>query len=151
MPSGTTLIRRLALAALVSGATAGLLATLSILLAMLIGGRGAWKAPAPGDLAVLLADGFGAGLIVASLPAFVGGAAMCALGRRFDYARRAPAWAAAGAGAGLVLWAVAATAVRIRVGEPGLARADGALLAAGLGAGAALAFRAVARPAGGPI
>ena len=133
-------------AALVSAAAVGLLLPLGIFFgAMLLGGW-SWHFATATALAGGLGVGLEAGLVGATLPAFVAGAAMCALGRRFEAARRARVWGAAGAGAGLLLWAVAATAVVIRVGEPGLARPDGALLAAGLGAGAALAFRAVARP-----
>lgn len=143
--------RRLALAALVSGATAGLLMTSAILLAMLSRGDPAGDPVTAGDLAVALAAGVEAGLIAASLPAFLAGSAMHALGRRFRAARRASAWAAAGAGAGASAWATVAAASWIKVGEPGLTSPDSVLLAAILaGTAAALAFRAVARPQARP-
>lgn len=139
--------RRLALAALASGATAGLLMTSAILLAMLTGGDPAWNRVTAGDLAVGLAAGIEAGLAAASLPAFLAGSAMHALGRRFDAARRASAWAAAGAGAGAAAWAIVAAASWIKFGEPGLTSPDSVLLAAMLaGTAASLAFRAVAGP-----
>jgi hypothetical protein len=139
---------RLALAALVSGAAAGLLAILALYVgALLLLGGWAWEGLTPERLFAALAAGMAAGLVVASLPAFLAGAAMCALGRRFEAARRVPAWAAAGAGAGLLLWAAFAIGVRARLGEPGLGGPDATLLAACfVGAGSALAFRAVVRP-----
>ncbi|HEX8620602.1 MAG TPA: hypothetical protein VF718_01385 [Allosphingosinicella sp.] len=144
---GIRLLLRLALAALVAGAAAGLLLASAILLgATVLGGGWTSQAPTLPGLVAGLGAGLGGGLIVASGPAFLAGAAMCALARRFEGARRASAWAAAGAAAGLGLWAVVATAVERRIGEPGLVRPDGALVAAGLGLAAALAFRAIARP-----
>lgn len=152
MPSEMQGLPRLALAALASGATAGLLMTLAILLhALRFVGAGFLAEATAGGVAVGLAAGLEAGLIVAGPPAFLAGAAMCALGRRFEAARRAPAWAVAGAAGGALAWAAFAAAARIVFGEPGLARpADGVLLAAMLvGIGAALAFRAVAGPGRG--
>jgi hypothetical protein len=140
-----TKLRRLVLAALVSGAAAGLLATLSLFLGATWLGGWSWDvAPAEAVLAVLAA-GLAAGLIVAAPPAFLAGAAMDALGRRVGAARSPSAWAAAGAAVGALCWAVFAAAVGLAVGEPGLARPGGLLPAAILtGAGAALAFRGVA-------
>lgn len=142
------MVFRLAFAALVSGAAAGLL--LPLLLAMagfLTGGPPIWSAF--GRLGVLLALGLAAGLVFAALPAFFAGASMWALGERFDSARRPPAWAAAGAAVGaafLLLFELAADSY----GGSGPAAVDATLLAAGLGAGAggALAFRSAMRLAG---
>ncbi len=139
--------RRLALAALASGATAGLLMSSAILLALLAGGASAGEEVTVGGLAVALAAGVEAGLVGASLPAFLAGSAMHALGRRFAAARRSAAWAAAGGGAGASAWAILAAAARLVVGERGLTGTGPAPLAAMLaGTAAALAFRAVARP-----
>jgi hypothetical protein len=144
---GRHLLLRLALAALVSGAAAGLMMTAAALLgATWLGGLG--RHSSTGDLAGALAAGTQAGLGAASLPAFVAGGGLWALGARRAAARSAPAWALAGAAAGLAGWALFSAAVRIVLGEPGVGRPDGALLAALLaGSGAALAFRAIARPA----
>lgn len=143
-----TKLARLAFAALVSGAAAGLLASLAMLLGAAWLGGWSWNvAPAEVMLAVLAA-GLAAGIVVAAPPAFLAGAAMWALGRRVEAARRPSAWATAGAAVGAFGWAAFATAIGLSVGEPGLTR-PGALLPAAIlaGAGAALAFRAVARPA----
>jgi hypothetical protein len=148
MASGLKSLPRLALAALVSGAAAGLLATLALYVgALLLLGGWAWEGLTAASLFAGLAAGAAAGLFVATVPAFLAGATMWALGRRFEAARRLSAWSAAGAVGGVLFWAVAAAAVRIRVGEPGLTGLDATLLAAGfVGAGSALAFRAVAAP-----
>lgn len=147
MASGT-IVLRLALAALASGAAAGLLATLALYVAaLLLLGGWAWQGLTASVLLGGLAAGLVGGLVVATLPAFLAGAAMCALGRRFEAARRAPAWSAAGAGGGVLMWAAFALGVGARLGEPGLAALDFTLIAALLvGTGAALTFRAVARP-----
>lgn len=139
---------RLALAALASGAAAGLLATLAVFLGASFLGGWSWNVSPAEALFAMLAAGVAAGLVAFSGPALVAGAAMCALARRVESARRAPAWAAAGAAVGALGWTAFAVAVGTSVGEPGLDRPGGALLAAILaGAGAALAFRAVAGPA----
>lgn len=152
MASGMAVLPRLALAALASGAAAGLLATLALYAgALLLLGGWALEGLTVSALLGGLAAGLAAGLVVATLPALLAGAAMWALGGRFEAARRAPAWAAAGAGGGGLVWAAFAAGARARLGEPGLAALDFTLLAAGLvGTGAALAFRAVARPERSP-
>lgn len=148
MPSTMTWLPRLALAAMAAGAAAGLLATLELYLgALLLLGGWAWEGVTAAKLLAGLAAGLAAGLVALTLPAFLAGATMYALGRRFEAARRTPAWAAAGAAGGALLWALAIAAVHSRVGEPGLAGLDPTLLAAGfIGTGSALVFRAIARP-----
>lgn len=150
MAWGLTAWPRLALAALAAGAAAGVLATLALYLGALLLVGWAWEGVSASALLAGLAAGLAAGLVVATLPAFVAGTAMYALGRRFEAARRSPAWAAAGACGGLATWAAFAIGVRARVGEPGLAALDSTLVAACLvGTGSALAFRSVARPGPG--
>jgi hypothetical protein len=141
------MMARLAAAALVAGTAAGLAMTLTVALGAMLGATGF---PAATILAAALAAGLGLGVLVASWPAFVGGAAMWALGRRFEAARRAPAWAAAGAGAGALLWTLVAGLARVRIGEPGLIEPQILLGAIAAGGSAALAFRAVCRPEARP-
>jgi hypothetical protein len=136
MAAGGTMLR-LALAALVSAATAGLLATFALGLPSLLGGTpGRWS-----DLSaalLMLSIGVVGGLVVATLPAFFAGAWLWALGDRFGSARLPHAWAAAGACVGGGLWALFAASA-------GPVAFEAILLAASLGAGAggALAFRSV--------
>ncbi|HEX6374480.1 MAG TPA: hypothetical protein VFZ91_02045 [Allosphingosinicella sp.] len=143
--AAVTIMLRLGLAALVAAAAAGSLLTLSIFLGSLV------AAPPPGwttvELLAWLRFGIEAGLIVATLPAFVAGALMEALGMRAPAARRAAAWAAAGAVIGAALWALFEAALWRSHREPAMFGQDLALLAACLaaGAGAALAFRWVMR------
>jgi hypothetical protein len=148
MEPGTTPPLRLGLAALVSGAAAGLMTILAIVCAgLLLGGAAIGNWVTVVDVGAGLVTAIVAGIVVAAPPALLAGAAMCALGRRFEAARRTPAWAAAGAATGGWLWAALTLAVRILLGAPGPLRPDAVLLAAALiGAVAALAFRAVARP-----
>lgn len=140
---------RLAFAALVSGAAAGLLLPLLLAMAgLLAGAPPIWSAF--GRLSVLLPLGPAAGLVFATLPAFFAGASMWALGERFGSAGRPPAWAAAGAAVGAALWLLFELAAD-SFGGSGPEAFDAALLATGLaaGAGGALAFRAAMRLAGG--
>jgi hypothetical protein len=152
MPTGK-LILRMALAALASGAAAGLLPLLVVVLPMwLFDPRTGWTAaeemlpmlPRILFLAVSL------GLVVATLPAFLAGAAMWALARRFEAASRPPAWAAAGAGVGAAFLVLAYVALGQRSLAFRLDRTDLALIAAFLiaGAGTALVFLGVMRLSG---
>ncbi|HYI41069.1 MAG TPA: hypothetical protein VE053_12200 [Allosphingosinicella sp.] len=147
MASGGMMLR-LGLAALVSGAAAGMLATLALFIGgLLFGSPGSWWAFAM--LADWLPIGFLAGLVIASLPAFFAGSSMWALGDDFPYARHPLAWAAAGAAVGGALWSLFV----LMLGTGGAGRLDAmdaALLAAGLvaGAGGALAFLGAMRLSG---
>ena len=141
-------ILRLGLAALASGAAAGLLLPLIYFLGALA--LGGW--PADGPAVALLIEwlqvGFVAGLVLATLPAFLAGASMRALGARFGAARRPLPWAAAGAFVAAALWALAYLAGGLF--GSGFGELDFlamSLLAASLpaGAGAALVFRAAVR------
>ncbi len=146
----TTTVGRLALAALVSGATAGSLLVLSHGFSPLLTGSPA-SAWAFAMLIEGLLIGLLGGLTVASLPAFVAGATMWRLGESYDAARHPCGWAAAGAAVGGGLWALFALLFGT-VGRGGLDVMEVVLLAAGLiaGAGAALAFLGVMRLSGGP-
>jgi hypothetical protein len=130
---------RLALAALVSAATAGLLVPLLLALPWLLGGASGRGLDLPAAL-LILAVGIVGGLVVATLPAFFAGASLWALGDRFGFVRLPHAWAATGASVGAGLWglfeAVAGTGAFATI-----------LLAVSLaaGAGGALAFRSVMR------
>lgn len=148
MASGGMMVR-LGLAALVSGAAAGLLATLALFIGgFLFGSPGSWWASA------MLVDSLQvavlAGLIVASLPAFFAGASMWALGDAFGAARHPLAWAAAGAAVGGALWIVFGLVLGRAGAGGGLDAFEAALLAASLvaGAGGALAFLAAMRLGG---
>jgi hypothetical protein len=142
----------LALAACLSGATAGLL------LAMAIFSASHWAEPVaswtPARLRELLALaelGLTLGIVVASWPAFAAGSAMWAIGRRSQAARHGLAWAAAGSAVGALVWTLLELAVPTSGGGARLGYADAGILAACLaaGAGAALAFRATMRVRGG--
>lgn len=152
MPTGK-LILRMALAALASGAAAGLLLIALVALPVwLFDPRPGWAAaeamlpmlPRFLFLAVLV------GLVVATLPAFLAGAAMWALARRFEAASRPPAWAAAGAGGGALFLVLTYLALGQRSVAFQLDRTDFALLAAFLlaGAGTALVFLGIMRLTG---
>ncbi|HEX8309591.1 MAG TPA: hypothetical protein VF645_14360 [Allosphingosinicella sp.] len=136
---------RLAFAAMVSAAAAGLLLPVLVALAgLLTGDSASWSAV--WSLLFFVSIGIVGGLIFATLPAFFAGASMWALGMRFRAARLAPAWAAAGASVGAALWALFQS-----VAGPFAGRGAGAfevMLLGGClaaGAGGALAFRSVMR------
>jgi hypothetical protein len=148
MISGRMMVR-LGLAALVSGAAAGMLATLAVFLGVLLFGspEGWW------GLAMLvdwLQLGFLAGLVVASLPAFFAGISMWAIGQDFVAARHPLAWAAAGTAVGAALWVVFGLVLGKAGADGRLDSLDLALLGASLiaGAGGALAFLGAMRLGG---
>lgn len=137
---------RLALAACLSGATAGLLFSTAA-----FGWRGqpfeAWWTSTSAPLAALgslAAFGVVTGLVVASPPAFVAGAAMWAAGRGSRRPRSLLAWVCAGAGVGALLRVL----LELAFWTPGrgsfVTYGEAALLALCLAAGAAaaLVFRA---------
>lgn len=152
MPTGK-LILRMALAALASGAAAGPLLILLVALPLwLFDPRQGWAA-AEAMLPMLprfLFLAVSVGLVVATLPAFLAGAAMWALARRFEAASRPPAWAAAGAGVGAAFLVLTYVALGQRSAGFQLAGTDFALLAAFLlaGAGTALVFWGAMRLSG---
>jgi hypothetical protein len=141
---------RIALAALVSGATAGMLLALAFFLAVLVVGP-----PGPWWTLAMLIDwlqiGCVAGLVIATLPAWLAGLSMWALGASYGAARHPLAWAAAGAGVGGALWVLFGPLLG-NMARDGLDRDELALLAASLlaGAGAGLAFLAAMRLTGAP-
>jgi hypothetical protein len=146
--SGRMMVR-LGLAALVSGATAGMLATLAVFLGVLLfaSPEGWW------GLAMLvdwLQIGFLAGLVLASLPAFFAGASMWALGQDFDPARHPLAWAAAGTAVGGALWLVFGLVLGEAGADGRLDPLESALFAASLiaGAGGAVVFLGAMRLGG---
>lgn len=148
MASGGTMIR-LGLAALVAGGAAGILLPLAVFLGALLAG----PAPEWWVFAMLidwLQVGFLAGLVVATLPAFLAGASLWALGESFEAARRPPAWAAAGAFVAAALLALFAWGSGTLGSGVGLDAFDIAILVAALaaGAGSALAFLGSMRLAG---
>jgi hypothetical protein len=148
MASGGMMMR-LGVAALVSGAVAGMLAILALFFGgLLFGSPGSWWAFSM--LAEWLVIGLLAGLVVASLPAFFAGASMWALGDGFGPARHPFAWAAAGAVVGAALWALLGLLLGRAGAGGGLNAFETALLAASLvaGAGGALAFLGVMRLGG---
>lgn len=146
MASGR-MILRLGLAALVSGASAGMLIPVMVFLGGLA--LGGWTADwdSFAMLVEWLGFGFLVGLILAALPAFLAGASMWALGRNFESARRPVPWAAAGAVVAGALWALAQL---VSGGFGNLDFFETSLLAASLpaGAGGALAFLAAMRLSG---
>jgi hypothetical protein len=147
MASGGTMAR-LALAALASAATAGLLLALFLAAASLLAGApGRWSDLQPALLMLLV--GIVGGLVVATLPAFFAGASLWALGGRFPIARLPHAWAAAGASVGGALWALFAAFTGAFHRGPG--PLETILTAASLaaGAGGALAFRSAMHLTGG--
>ena len=134
---------RLALAALASGAAAGMLLPLTLFVAAFAAGTAAsWWAFAA--LVDWLKIGFVAGLVLASFPAFFAGASMWALAGSIEAARRPSAWAAAGAAVGGAGWTLLGLMLR---GGGAVDAFELAILAAALaaGAGAALAFRGTMR------
>lgn len=142
------MLMRLGLAALVAGVTSGAL----LVLAVYFGGAGIGHPEIPWMSAMLfdwLETGLVAGLAVASIPAFVAGAAMWGLGRRIAAARRFPAWAAAGAAVGGALFALFGLVLG-KMGRGGLDSFETVLLCASLiaGAGGALAFLLAIRLSG---
>jgi hypothetical protein len=147
MAAGGTTVR-LGLAAIVSGAAAGMLATLAVFLGGLFGSPGSWWAF--GMLVDWLPIGFLAGLAIASLPAFFAGALMWALGDNFGAARHPLAWAAAGAAVGGALWILFGLVLGSAGAGGGLAALEAALLAASLvgGSGGALTFLGAMRLGG---
>ena len=148
------LMLRMALAALLSGAAAGLLLTLAVPFAFwLLDPRAGWTAAdsfLPLPLARALPFAIWAGLLVATLPAFLAGALMWALAARSEAAASPAAWAAAGAGVGGALLALVYVTLSGAADGLELGRTDAALLAAFLaaGAGTALVFRGVMRLSG---
>jgi hypothetical protein len=157
--AGIVMVLRLALAACLSGAAAGLLASLSIFFAPhLADPLDNWSREAPARLAELLATaefGITLGIFVAGPPAFAAGSGMWALGRYSQSARHALAWAAVGGGIGAFLWAL----LELSFWTPGRGAAmtwvDAATFGICLasGAGGALVFRAAMRLGGsrGPV
>lgn len=143
-----SLAARMVLAALVAGATAGTLLVLSFWAGPLLFGSapGWWTFRALTDW---LPIGFLAGLLGATLPAFLAGSLMWSLGASVRAARHPLAWAAAGAGVGGALWTMFGPVLG-EVGRDGLDPMETALLAAALfaGAGSALAFLAAMRLTG---
>lgn len=138
---------RLALAACLSGAAAGLLFTIAMFGWRIGQPLGAWWTSAPAPLAALgsmAAFGVVTGLVVASPPAFVAGAAMWATGRGKRGPRSLLAWACAGAGVGALFRAL----LELAFWTPGrgsfLTYGEAGFLAVCLAAGAcaALVFRA---------
>lgn len=144
MESGRMMLR-LGLAALVSGAAAGMLATVAVFLDELFF-RSAERWWTLSILADWLPIGLLAGLVIGSLPAFFAGASMWTLGHDFEAARHPLAWAVAGAAVGGALWGLF---VLLLAGPGAGARFD-LLLAASLvaGAGGALAFLGAMRLGG---
>lgn len=146
MDALSTLLR-LGFAACLSGAVAGLL----LAGAMFFGAHldepvSGWAITGSAGLAELgsLAQfAVTTGIIVASVPAFLAGAALWGLGRHRRAARHVLAWAAAGAAVGAHLWAL----LELAFWTPGrgarLTYVDAGFFLACLiaGAGAALAFR----------
>jgi hypothetical protein len=146
MDAISTLLR-LGLAAFLSAAIAGLILSLALFFGArldepLIGWASAGSAGLA-ELRSVAAFGITVGLMMASVPAFLAGAALWGLGRYRRGARQAPAWAAAGAVGGALLWAL----LELTFWTPGrgarLTYVDCGFLLACLvaGAGGALAFR----------
>jgi hypothetical protein len=153
MLAGST-IARLGLAALLSGAAAGLLLILSLFIGALLArsglGSGISDGSGVGMLLMMIGLGALAGIVLAAPPSFVAGAAMTGFAIRFETARRVPAWAAAGAAVGFGFWCLAALTLRPFFPPSGPGAADAALLTAFLlsGAAAALIFRGVMKLTG---
>jgi hypothetical protein len=138
---------RLGFAALLSAAAAGLLLALALFFGSKLDeplvGWAATGSAAVADLWALVSFGVTMGILVATLPAFLAGAAMWGMARHKRAARHALAWAGAGAAVGALLWAL----LELTFWTPGRA-ADFSYFDAGFflacliaGAGAALAFR----------
>jgi hypothetical protein len=133
---------RLALAALVSAGTSGLIVPILLGLALLLDGNPQIGFDVRGSL-LLLSVGIAGGLVVATLPAFFAGAWLWAFGDRFGRARLPAAWAAAGASVGGALWALFGAATGAFHRGPGGFEALTLAVSLAAGAGGALAFRAI--------
>jgi hypothetical protein len=148
MQAGATILR-LGLAAPLSGISVGLLLAVSLLFAVLAAGPGQGyepgEAPGPDTWLLAIRVAVQVGAAVATLPAFVAGAAMTVLGARFDAARRLPTWGGAGAVVGLAFWLLLELILGSLRGGERPSGMDAFMLPAFLfsGGGAALVFRAV--------
>lgn len=138
---------RLGLAACLSGAAAGLLFAVAVFCGRIGQSFDAWWTSTSTPLAALgslAAFGVVTGLVVASPPAFVAGAAMWATGRGSRRPRSPLAWACAGAAVGALFLAL----LELAFWTPGrgfsMTYGEAGLLAVCLaaGAGGALVFRA---------
>jgi hypothetical protein len=134
---------RLALAASLSAASAGLLGGLALFFGMRLDGPSGGGAGLS-DLASMASFGATMGLLVATLPAFLAGAALWGLSRHNRSARHALAWVGAGAAVGACLWILFELSFRTPGRHAYFAFAELGLLLACLiaGAGGALTFRA---------
>ena len=137
---------RMALAALLSGAAGGLLlVTLSMV--TVLAPRFAGGGPRLEGVAMMLVAGGAGGAVVASLPAFLAGAALWALQGRYRGARRPGSWAGAGAVMGACFWGLLQALIASYDGRfelDSISALTAAIFIAS-GAVAALVFRAAMR------
>jgi len=141
-------ILRLAAAASVSSLAAGTSMVLLLMYGPLLAPHQSWGSSEPPPLDLMLwalRHGLEGAFVLAALPALAAGAAMSALGRRLEAARRPRAWAGAGAFVGALFFLLAQATVGMDPFDLEMSSLEAASGAAFIvaGAGAALAFRAM--------